>query len=120
MGEQNLASRTKQSPRFEENVICFYEGDTFDLELNLELERDGEPIEIQPEDTVTIEFKKDDITKVNPVLTLEYTNIQDGKIVVNFDSDTTSKFTRGRYTYKLKFNSEYVTTLIASNRIVVS
>lgn len=112
----DLARCTKVSPRFECNDLCYYEGDTFQLSLPIELTRDGLPIDIGPNDVVTITTINSTLREVE---TIEFTNIENNTILVNWDSDRTEKYPRGVYSYRIRFNGEYVRTIAADCRIVV-
>lgn len=112
----DLSQYTKQSPRFENNTLCFYAGDTFQLSLPIELTRDGDPVNIGPEDIVTI-------TIINAMLgeieTIEYTGIENNTILLNWDAERSARYSRGLYTYRIRFNGEYVRTIAADCRIFV-
>lgn len=120
MVNENLAQRTKQSPRFENGMLCFYEGDTFDLELELNLTEDGEPVAIKQDDLITLEFYGDKCKDKTAVASIEFTNIENNKITLRWTPQFTANFKRGRYTYRMKYNSSYITTLVADNAILVS
>lgn len=115
--KENLSLRTKQSPRFENNALCIYQGDTFELQLDLNITQNGEPIEIQPTDTVTLEFRTFD---GKPITSVEFKDITTNEIVLNWDKELTKKFCKGKYTYRMKYNGTYITTLVADNIILVS
>ena len=120
MTNENLAQRTKQSPRFESGVLCLYEGDTFDLELELNLTKDEEPIEIQPEDIVTIEFYNEKCKDKKVIASMEFTDIQENKVILRWDNEFTANFKRGKYIYRMRYNADYITTLVADNAILIS
>lgn len=116
---ENLAERTRSLPGFDNGVLYLYEGDTFDLRLELNIMRDEEPITIDPSDVVLLEFRNEKCETKKVMASVEFTDIVDNEVVLHWDDELTSKFKRGRYTYRMKYNSEYVTTLVADNIIVV-
>lgn len=120
MVNENLAQRTKQSPRFENGILCIYEGDTFDLQLDLNLTRDGEAIDVQPTDVVTLEFRNVACKTGDVITTVDFTEITDNQIILHWDNELTAKFPKGKYAYRMKYNAEYITTLVADNIIWVS
>lgn len=112
----DLSSRTLPSPRFECTTLCYYEGDTFALLLPIELTRDGAPVTIAPADVVTVTFL-DPAGRV--VAEKSYTGIKDNTISIDWDTEMTAKFSRGTYTYRIRYNGEQVTTIAADCRICV-
>ena len=105
------------SPRIANGVLLWYEGDTFDLTFRLELtDQDGEPVEIQSSDSVTVKFY--DSTFAN-VKTFSFTNIQSNTIVLDFDQTATALFPRGKYTYDVLYSYNDRTTIAAHNKAVV-
>lgn len=112
----DLSHRTLDSPRFENSTLCYYEGDTFQLLIPIELTRDGEPVTISEEDAVSIIFVDRAGTAVAEK---HYTGIRDNTITVDWDADLTAMFQRGWYSYRIRYNGEYVTTIAADCKICV-
>lgn len=112
----DLAIKTKAYPRLEGNVLYLYEGDTFAFDLTLDLSQDGEPITIEPTDVATFEFKNE---RGEIIATQTFTDISDNKVRLNWDAEFTSHFPKGKYTYRVKFTSDYTTTIVADNMVVV-
>lgn len=112
----NLSHCTKVSPRFECSTLYYYAGDTFQLQLPIELTRDGVPIDIGADDTVTITFLNAMLSEVE---TLEFTDIEDNTILIDWNATRTAKYPPGAYSYRIRFNGEYVRTIAADCRIIV-
>ena len=106
----------KPSPRISNGVIYFYQGDTFELVLTLNLygDNDAQYI-IASDDTVTVNFYDDTDELVD---SQTFSNIEDNKITLDFDSATTAKFGKGKYYYHVVLNSDSKTTIVAKNRLV--
>lgn len=106
----------EQSPRIcEDGSIRWYEGDTFKLLFELEFTDDGgNVIETLPTDKISICFNDEHNRKI-----YEYEVAGTNIIEVNIDSETTKKFKEGNYFYSVKRNSNYITTIIRDNKIVV-
>ncbi len=107
----------KQSPRFENNVLCYYEGDTFTLPLIISMEKDGAPVSIGTGDTITVSFVPDG--RETAIETLSFTNVQDNTVTIDWNAEMTKKFPRGRYFYRLRFNGERVATLLSDCEVHV-
>lgn len=112
----DLSQGTKQSPRFEQNTLCYYYGDTFQLSLPIELTRDGEPVDISADDIVSVTIINATLGEVE---TMEFTNIDHNTIILNWDAERSARYPRGLYTYRIRYNGEYVRTIAADCRIFV-
>ena len=112
----DLSYRTLDSPRFENTTLRYYEGDTFRLILPIELTRDGAPVAISELDTISISFV-DQLGNV--VVEKRYAGIKDNTITIDWDAEMTAMFHRGTYSYRIRYNGEYVTTIAADCRIYV-
>ena len=95
--------KAKLSPRNVNGVLKFYEGDTFSYYLILELsDQSGEPLTLDPS-AATVKVRFFDCRK-QPVKEFVFGGddggeINENKITLDFDSETTALFHRGRYTY---------------------
>ncbi len=102
----------KLSPRIENGVIYWYQGDTFHLHLHLEL-RDAEGLPVEPgeEDTMELCFYN---KSMDPVATIPFTNeqVRSGVLTVVMDKATTALFPAGKYTYDLRLQGQQRTTLV--------
>lgn len=107
------------SPRIVNNILYWYEFNTFTLTwtLNLKDEETQEPIIFNPDDRITFKFFDE---MKNVVYTQDFTNIPETNIVeLNFDENVTKNFKNGVYTYCIKYNGEYITTIGAVLKVVV-
>ena len=111
-----LSNETKVSPRFENTRLCYYEGDTFSLEIPIDLSRDGEKIDITENDIIKFTFYDaygDFFTE------REFTNIENNTVLFDWNEEFTSLFKKGRYTYRIRYNGECVRTISADCMVVV-
>ena len=106
----------KQSPRLEEDgSLRWYAGDTFTMTLNFELvDVNDNPIYPEASDKIYVEFKND---KNEVLVSFEETGYS--SIDIRMTQELSNKFKEGVYSILVKFNSEYVTTLLKSNKVVV-
>lgn len=106
----------EQSPRIcSDGSIRWYEGDTFELEFNFTFkDENGFNVEVLPNDEISICFR--DIC--NDVI-YETSVIGTTTLTVVIDSETSSKFKVGRYKYCVKRISNFVTTVMRKNEVVV-
>ena len=113
----NNLPRAEISPRIVNGVLKWYEGDTFSLQIELELEdQDGEPITIQPEDTVKVVFKNKSLRTVKE---FTFTGIKGNTIHLEFDKECTDLFEKGNYTYDIIYITEEIKTIAATNKVVI-
>lgn len=113
----NNIPNAKVSPRVENGVIKWYEGDTFSLQLELELrDQDGEAITIGENDTVHIIFRDDTLDAVKE---FNFTEITGNIVTMVFDSTVTALFPKGRYTYDVHYTGENRTTVCNDNKAEV-
>lgn len=103
----------KESPRFEDNKIVWYEGDTFQIECDIHLKDadTGEAIALSSSAEIRFCFFRFNKSLVHEFVTSVN---EEGKVVLTFSSEISSKFTAGSYTYSVKYK-EYDTTTIATN-----
>lgn len=107
----------KESPRIVNGVLRWYCGDTFDLQLTLDLEdQDREPVVIQPTDKVEVVFLD---RSLNEVKTFTFTEVEGNTVVMTFDEDVTALFDIGDYTYDVYYTGEERVTLAEDNKVVV-
>lgn len=104
-----------QSPRFEGTELHYFVGDTFTLEMPINLQKDGESVTISPTDEITLSFYKGDILMVEKT----FTGIENNTIYLFWDDEFTKKFKKGGYTYRMRYNGEFVRTILADCRICV-
>lgn len=107
----------KPSPRIENGVLKWYVGDTFTIQLELELtDQDGEEIVIGEEDTVTVKFIDDEL---NTVKEFNCSEIPNNTIELAFDEDVTALFHKGKYSYDIYYSGENRTTICNDNKAEV-
>ena len=107
----------RPSPRIVNGVLKWYQGDTFQLDIELQLEdQDGEIVNIASSDTVTVVFYD---RRVRVVKEFVSTNIEGNTASLLFDEQTTALFPAGEYTYNVYLDGEKRTTLAKDNNVVV-
>lgn len=113
----NNLPNAEQSPRIVNGVIRWYQGDTFDLQLTLELvDQDGLPITIAPADTVNVVFIDKSLKTVKE---FTFSNISNNTVTMDFDATCTALFKKGTYTYDVYYNGTERTTIANDNKVVV-
>ena len=99
----------KQSPRIDtNNVIKWYYGDTFKLQLHLVLKRDGEVVEYAPEDQFIFSFYNKDTRRLVKRFVCTEIDNETKLLTLKFDKETSMDFKPGRYSFGVKYisNSE--------------
>ena len=87
----------KQSPRIENGIIKFYEGDTFSLNVEIELvDQDKLPVNIGADDTVEVVFLD---KSENVVTEMTFSGVSNNTISVEFTRNTLC-FRRKTRTYR--------------------
>ena len=106
----------KQSPRMEnDGTLRWYAGDTFTLTFNFTLkDAGGNIITPEPTDTITVKFSNSKNELIH-----EFENTGASTIDLVFTEAISQKFIEGVYRILVKFNSDNVTTLLKSNKVVV-
>ena len=85
------------SPRIDKGVLRWYEGDTFSIVLRFDLkDQDGEAVH-----------------------TFSFAKVENDQVTLNFDATVTAKFTKGKYTYDIRYTHGDKTTLASGNRAFV-
>ena len=74
----------------------------------------GQPIPAQPSDTIKVTFRDYNGNTVH-----EFTATGSASITLNVTQEISNKFPEGVYAILVKFNGEYVTTLLKNNKVVV-
>lgn len=105
----------KQSPRMEQDgTLRWYAGDTFSLTFNFTLkDGSGNPISPAVTDKIKVSFVKGSET------IQEFEATGSASITLNFTQEISNKFSEGVYGILVKFNADYVTTLLKNNKVVV-
>lgn len=113
----NLPS-AELSPRVVNGVIKWYQGDTFLLDIEIDLtDEDGHPIAIAEDDTVSIHI----IDRTGGLVYDEtFTDIQNNTIRLNMDGTKTALFREGDYHYDIYLSTaEKRTTILNAGKMVV-
>jgi len=106
------------SPRIVNGELHWYQGDTFSIELHLDLkDQDDTPITIAATDTVKVVFT--DRSGAEIKVFDPFTNIVDNKITLTFDSAKSAKFVKGQYRYDIIYTGQNRTTIADENKVVV-
>lgn len=105
------------SPRISNGVLCWYEGDTFAVAIQIDLEdQDGEDVEIAAEDRVRITFYDETRETIH---TETYSKITENTVTFTVDEEVSAKFPKGLYSYDIAFLRGNRTTLARDNKIRV-
>lgn len=105
------------SPRIENGVLRWYEGDTFRVNLLLTLkDQDGAPVTLNSGDTATLTFRDKRQTVTD---TVTFTNIRNNTLPLSMDAARSARFPPGPYTYTLTLTHNNRTTLMKENTAVV-
>ena len=112
-----LQLSAKESPRFEDDKICWYEGDTFSIvwELNL-IDEEGTAVDLSPLDEIVFQF-----LNRNKELVHEFACVvgNEQEIVLDFTDKISAKFTPGTYQYIIKYKGTNTTTIATNGRVEV-
>ena len=107
----------KPSPRLQNGVIYWYDKDTFELTVEIDIiDQDGVPVVIGTDDTVDVVFLNN---RKETVKTFTFGSISGNTIILDFDSVTTALFGKGTYTYDIYLNANERKTLANENKVVV-
>ena len=107
--------RAKMSPRIGNGIIYWYEGDTFELNVAVELkDQDGSVVEVGDAECFELVIRDERNNEV-------YNVKQYGASGFTFecDEDTTALFRKGRYRYDVNFYGEYKTSIAEDNLMIV-
>nr|DAG33919.1 MAG TPA: hypothetical protein [Bacteriophage sp.] len=120
-----IFSKGVESPRIEGGVIKWYYGDTFTIELTINLARDGEEIHYAPTDKIVVSFYN---AKKENIYSFVCTNIGDDNMcTLKFTKDVSNRFWVGTHTFCIKYITEDnaegedidITTISAFSKVVV-
>lgn len=117
MESENNLRAAQQSPRIENETIRWYCGDTFDLELHIDLtDQDGKAVNISSAGKVKVVFRdrSDAVVK-----TFECSGITNNTVKLPFNAATTALFGIGSYQYDIYLEDGKRTTIANDNKAVV-
>lgn len=109
---------TQQSPRIENNVIKWYEGDVFYLSFDFINENTNAPIELIEGDSFEIDF----FNGCRLIKTIKITEKTNGLYLCYIDERTTRLFTVGEYSYTVQYirnNGELKQTIENCGKCIV-
>lgn len=110
----------KESPRFVDDVLYWYAGNTWDMTITFTIyDESGQEVVISPTDVITVNFKKNQYDNETPIKQYVFTNIQDNTVVISMDTTTTALFPRGRYVFGITYEGLNINTIIAYNDVKV-
>ncbi len=113
----NNIPNAEASPRIVNGVIRWYEGDTFRLQLELDIDdQDGAAYSITDSDTVSIVFRD---RSNHVVKEFRFDHIVDNSVTMVFNSEVTALFPKGIYSYDVLFRGQERTTFANDNKVVV-
>ncbi len=113
MADLNTA---KVSPRIENGKFLWYEGNTFAIELEINLTNDsGEVVTLGNDDTIVVNCYRNDISMHKFVFKEFFEN----KVYLHFDEEITKKFREGNYYYTVTYIGNDTTTIVARNEMEV-
>lgn len=104
----------KQSPRLDNGVLAWYQGDTFSLQIELDM-TDQDGVAVEATGDVEVVFRDDCHNIVKEFTCTPSNNI----ITLNFNEDVSALFPIGEYTYDMYYNGEHRTTIANDNKVVV-
>lgn len=107
----------RMSPRILNGALKWYEGDTFKLQVEIELtDENGAAVEIVAPHTVEFKFH-DERNQI--VWWMTFGNIKDNIVVLVVDDDVTARFPKGEYTYDVIYNGTTRKTLVHEAPVTV-
>ena len=110
----NILPGARVSPRLASGAICWYAGDTFTVQLLLELaDQDGAAVTIGAADTVKVTFYDKQRRLVKE---FSFTGPAGNTVSLVFDDGVTALFPKGEYTYDILYTYANKTTLARDNR----
>lgn len=113
----NVLPGAEVSPRVANGCLCWYEGDTFELGIQLDVtDQDGEAVVLAPDDRVRVTFWDERRGFVQEFL---FTDIQDNTVTLAFTEDISALFPEGNYSYDLRLEHGKQTTLMRRNLVHV-
>lgn len=107
----------RPSPRIVNGVLKWYEGDTFELDVELQVtDQDGETVNISDTDTVEFVFKD---CRREIIKTFSFAKITDNTVTLVFDKTVSAMFPKGEYTCDVYLVGERRITLAKDDPVVV-
>lgn len=114
---------TKQSPRIENGIIKWYEGDAFYLRFPLTQKVGDDKVPYILGDNDSVSFEITDCRDRTIVIMESLPQNEYGVCLAHIDKETTKRLTEGKYHYKLRLHvndSEVIQTITNCGDIEVS
>lgn len=107
----------EKSPRIcDDGSIRWYVGDTFELELDFTFTDDNDDVvPVTSTDRIEICIR----SSVTNNIIYENSVVGTNKLIININEDVAKNFVAGEYYYNVKRNSNYITTIMKKNKMVV-
>ena len=107
----------KQSPRVEDGVIKWYQGDTFKIKfiVTIKDKETQEVIPLQNGDVITITF----VNHGTHIKVYSFTEFEDNSFELFVNDTDTLLFKKGTYRYKITHFRDYNRTIVDDNLCVV-
>lgn len=114
--EKNLPGSC-HSPRISGGVLKWYEGDTFELQVRMELtDETGAEIRIEPAHRVRFVFRN---ACRKTVCEMPFQGIEANTVILRFTEDVSALFPKGRYTYDVIYEGAVRRSLASDAPILV-
>lgn len=106
----------RSSPRIINGVLKWYEGDTFTLDIELELtDQDGMTIDTTGKEVDFLFYNRSN----ELVKEFIFKNIQNNTVTLVFNTDVSALFPMGEYHYDVHYISSDRTTIVRNNDVIV-
>ena len=107
----------KESPRVEDKILYWYEGDTFAIKINVTIKNSEtqEIIPLEDGDIITLSFTK----LGKPVKSYTYTDFTDNSFELVINEEDTKLFGEGTYHYTVTHERDFIRTIAHENTAIV-
>lgn len=113
---QNIPN-AEMSPRIVNGVIYWYEGDTFNIKLNISLfDDDGNPVPIAEDAVADVVFKRNNGKEIHR---FHFDELPEGEVNMIFTEEISGKFIKGVYSYDVMYSADNRTTIVNDNQVIV-
>lgn len=114
MSSTNVLPGAEVSPRLANGCLCWYEGDTFEVSIQMELtDQDGEEVQVAEGDRVRVTFLDAQKQFVQEFL---FTKVEENTVTLAFTPEVSARFPEGEYSYDLRLEHGTRTTLMRRSR----
>lgn len=115
----NTIDPAKRSPRLEDQVFKWYDGDAFTIEWEISLKEDETPVHYDDDDELIFSFY--DRFEKNLIHQFTFDHIKNNTVSLVFTEEISKKFPVGKYVYCVKYinhEGERI-TIFAKNKVEV-